>query len=325
MSPSIVNAPALARLRSTVLAAWPEHERFLARRFTGEEPAFTEQLAELVLALAEPPARFAADYRFLCELVLEEELHFRRTGRYRLSTFEEARAKVYDDRELMTRYMNGLLLTQVLWKNHADAIHAYVERFLRENPHGYRHLEIGPGHGLLLHFAASDPFAGSVTGWDLSDASVAATSRALGILGSGRSVRLERRDLYAPIRDDERFDSIVLSEVCEHLEDPMAALERVARLLAPGGRVFVNVPVNSPAPDHLYLLRSPEEAIALVERSGFHVTSASFFPATGATLERARKAELTISCAITATPWAVSARRSPRRATTSAAVGDAGG
>jgi hypothetical protein len=71
--------------------------------------------------------------------------------------------------------------------------------------------------------------------------------------------------------------------------------------LAPRGRLFVNVPVNSPAPDHIYLLRTPEEAVEMVRSSGYDVLDHRFFPMTGHTEAKARKNKLTISCVIVAT------------------------
>src|SRR5205823_594100 len=41
---------------------------------------------------------------------------------------------------------------------------------------------------------------------------------------------------------EERIDSIVLSNVLEHIEDDAGALRRFRQILAPGGRVIVLVP-----------------------------------------------------------------------------------
>jgi 2-polyprenyl-3-methyl-5-hydroxy-6-metoxy-1,4-benzoquinol methylase len=292
--------PSLVRIVDAVMSVWPEHERFLRKRFGVDDLGWSERVASLILTLAGGELlRVASDYAWMCERVLEEELHFRRTGSYRLSTFQDARREVYDDHAYMTRYMNGLLLSQVLWSNHTSVMQYYAEDFLAAAPEQYRHLEVGPGHGLLLSFAAKDPRAARVVGWDLSQASLDATGHALTSLGAP-GVQLALRDLHAPAGPSERFDTIVISEVCEHLEDPEAALKGLGRVLAPAGRIFVNVPVNSPAPDHLYLLRTPEEAVSLVERSGLQVVDTRFFPATGHTLEKARKASLTISCVVVA-------------------------
>jgi hypothetical protein len=70
--------------------------------------------------------------------------------------------------------------------------------------------------------------------------------------------------------------------------------------LAPGGRAFINVPVNSPAPDHITLYRSPEDVVEAVKQAGFEVDDVLFAPTTGASLSRARKLSLAISTVVVA-------------------------
>lgn len=41
---------------------------------------------------------------------------------------------------------------------------------------------------------------------------------------------------------DRKFDYIMLLDVLEHIDDDLAALKSVALLLAPGGRIIINVP-----------------------------------------------------------------------------------
>jgi 2-polyprenyl-3-methyl-5-hydroxy-6-metoxy-1,4-benzoquinol methylase len=96
------------------------------------------------------------------------------------------------------------------------------------------------------------------------------------------------------------WDSVVMSEVLEHLETPARALAFVRQSLRPGGRAFINVPVNCPAPDHIFLFSAPEEVIAAVRASGLQPIEAGIFPASGYTEDRARKMRATISCAVIA-------------------------
>ncbi len=93
------------------------------------------------------------------------------------------------------------------------------------------------------------------------------------------------------------FDSMVFSEVLEHMEDPRGSLEVLRGLLAPQGRLFVNMPINSPAPDHLFNADTPEDLEKFNVDAGFKVLDRGFFPATNQSLEAARKKKLTISCA----------------------------
>jgi 2-polyprenyl-3-methyl-5-hydroxy-6-metoxy-1,4-benzoquinol methylase len=306
--PDIANLdhyPALRRLVDLQLRVWPEHDRFLGLRFARGELAFADRIAGLVERIADDLDVVARDYRWLCERMSEEELHFKRTGKYRLASFADADREVYSNPEYMRRYMNGVLLSHIWWDNHARVIEYYVTTFLGGAPANYRHLEIGPGHGLLLYLAAQDPNNARAVGWDVSETSIAATRAMLGRLGVAHKTELVHQNLFDSkterAGDRGSFDSIVISEVLEHMEDPRAALVRLYDQLAPGGRLFVNVPINSPAPDHIYLLTTPEQGVELVESAGFSVVDTALFPMTGFTEPRARKVSATISCAVIAT------------------------
>jgi 2-polyprenyl-3-methyl-5-hydroxy-6-metoxy-1,4-benzoquinol methylase len=89
-----------------------------------------------------------------------------------------------------------------------------------------------------------------------------------------------------------------LSEVLEHLERPREAIEIIRELLAPGGSVWINAPANGPAPDHLFLLRSPRELADLVATAGLEVARMAAFPVAGSSLDRALRQELPISCVV---------------------------
>lgn len=303
---NLENHPALAEVTRQQIDVWPEHAVYLEKSFAARSPeclAATNLGAELVLKLAshfEGGLReVCEDYKYVCQdLILEEEWYFRRNKKYRLSTFEEAYREYYSKKGLMRRYMNGLLLSGIFWLNHANALEYYLSQFLPRNADGYDHLEVGPGHGLLIYFAAKDPRAGRVAGWDVSAESVAATRRALDTIGvDSKRVELVCQDLFDAKVAANSFDSVVVSEVLEHLEKPLEALKSLRQCMRPGGRIWVNMPVNSPAPDHLYLLRTPEEMLDLMTDAGLTIEQYRFFPMTGVTLERARKHDLTINVA----------------------------
>ena len=187
-------------------------------------------------------------------------MYFARIGEYRLKTFEEANREVYANADLMTRYMNGLLVSDALWLNHASAMDRFRQDLSsrRRSPAAVD-LEIGPGHGMLLHLALRFGAFGSCTAWDVSETSVAHVRGILAMLGQSDRVDLRLTDLYsdgALAANRGRFDTVVLSEVLEHLERPLLALQIIRELLTPDGTVWINVPANGPAPDHLFLLRS---------------------------------------------------------------------
>jgi 2-polyprenyl-3-methyl-5-hydroxy-6-metoxy-1,4-benzoquinol methylase len=281
------------------LRAWPEHERFLVQRFAGPadgHTGFCEQVADRILRIIDDRVDEALDnYRWTCQMMLEEEYAFRRTGRYRHACFADARAAVYDNDAFMARYTDGLLLSQLLWANHAAAIESYWTHFLPRLDPGVDLLEVGPGHGLLLAMAA-ERSPRTATGWDVSPTSLAMTRRALDAMGVG-TVRLDRVDLLDASASGQ-FDAIVASELLEHLDRPAAALDKLRQATRAGGRLFLNIPVNSPAPDHIYLWRTPEEVVDFVRAAGLDIVAARAYPMTGKTEAQARAQALTMSCVV---------------------------
>jgi SAM-dependent methyltransferase len=51
-------------------------------------------------------------------------------------------------------------------------------------------------------------------------------------------------DLY-DIPEDEKFDAVLCTEVLEHVVDPVRAVEKLVRLLRPGGTLIITAPFNS--------------------------------------------------------------------------------
>jgi SAM-dependent methyltransferase len=86
------------------------------------------------------------------------------------------------------------------------------------------------------------------------------------------------------------FDAVTMWHTLEHLQDPEAALQASAALLAPQGRLIVSVPNSSSAqarfggdawfhldvPRHLFHY-TPEALTALLKRTGFDVERIDFF------------------------------------------------
>ncbi len=301
--------PTVARLADRQLTLWPEHRRFLDKSFAGRPASVmrtSERIAKLIMALCAGDAarldQLCNDYRFLCtEIVLPEEEFFRRNGRYRLSKFADALSQVYANRPFMERYMNGLLLSDIFWGNHASALDRYARSFLARVPAGGSLLEIGPGHGLLMYFAAQRRSIGSLAAWDVSEASIGQTRHALDVMGVGKGVSLRLQNLFEAGVDPKvagSFDAIVFSEVLEHLEQPREALAIILRLLKPGGLLWLHVPANSPAPDHLFLLSHYKQAAAILSETGYEIVQESYYPMSGLTLAQAEKREAAVSCCV---------------------------
>lgn len=301
----LATRPATGRVAQAVLDVWPEHAKYLERSFAGRMPEvmdITEVLAEAALILAgDRLAQIAAHYRWTCDRLREEEIFFHRNGRYRLSTFAEANAEVYDNAAYMEKYVDGLLLTQVLWANHAASCAFYFRETPRHLPPGARMLEVGPGHGLMVYLAMREFGLEGATAWDLSAVSVEQTRHALALLGVTEAT-LGVRDIMEIVPGGKTYDLVVLSEILEHLEDPKAALRAIRPLVGRGGLVFVNVPVNSPSPDHLYLMESVDDARALLTDTGFDIVAEDAFATQNRPLEKALRQRISVSVCMLARP-----------------------
>jgi 2-polyprenyl-3-methyl-5-hydroxy-6-metoxy-1,4-benzoquinol methylase len=289
-----------------VLAVWPEHAAYLLKNFLLRTPAMldaTEGAAKASRKLmAGDEGRFAADYRWTCDRLRDEEIFFHREGRYRLSTFVEANAEVYSNHDYMGRYVNGLLLSQLLWFNHIATFEMFLNRVLGAAERPFDYLEVGPGHGLMTYFAAENPFSRSLEAWDVSAVSLRETRAALDKMAVAKPVSLTETDILATSPPTKRYDLIVISEVLEHLEQPGQALRFLRNAISDDGTIFINVPLNSPSPDHIYLLTTPDEARALVEEAGFRVQTVELFATQGRPIEKALESRLSVSAGIIAHP-----------------------
>ena len=65
--------------------------------------------------------------------------------------------------------------------------------------------------------------------------------------------------------------------------------------------MFINIPINSPAPDHLFLLRNTQEVIDFFEKLELKIEAHVFAPQTNFTMAKAEKFNLTISCGLIVT------------------------
>jgi 2-polyprenyl-3-methyl-5-hydroxy-6-metoxy-1,4-benzoquinol methylase len=304
LAAQLVDRPASLALVKSVIDVWPEHASYLRKGFQAQSPAIaqaTEQASAAILKLIAGRERvFAEDYRWTCDQLREEELFFHREGRYRYATFEEAWREVYSNSDYMQRYVNGLLLTQSLWFNHAATFEMFLTRVLGAQDKPFDYLEVGPGHGLFVSFAAASPLARHIEGWDVSEVSLRETREALRLLGVNREVSLTQVDILKAEPPRRRFDLIVISEVLEHLERPDVALAFLRSALAEDGRIYISLPLNSPSPDHIYLFSTPDDVRTLVEGAGLRVESVEFFATQGRKLDRALANRISVSAGVIA-------------------------
>lgn len=95
-------------------------------------------------------------------------------------------------------------------------------------------LDVGCATGGFLASAAEEP-DWTCTGVELSE-------EAVKVAREEYNLEVYRGDLEAPELQGRSFGLITMWHVLEHLIDPLAELERVTKLLQPGGLLFVELP-----------------------------------------------------------------------------------
>lgn len=293
---------ALEKIVRHQLSITPQYRKFLQKRFSNladKEKSILDQLAIWILEIHRDELdEICLGYSFLTEILKDEEFYFRRNNKYRRSTEEQCQHEIYNNLEYMKKYINGLLLSQIFWSNHTGIFEYYVNCFLSLSNKGDRILEIGPGHGLFLAVAAKNSSFSSINGWDISQSSIDTTAKALRQIGVSANLSLcNVMDRYESIR---QFDMIIMSELLEHLKNPKELLSLMFNAMKPSAHLFISFPINSPAPDHIYLLREIEEVEMIVKNAGFYIDSKISLPATNVSLNRAIKKNLTISVGLIA-------------------------
>jgi ubiquinone/menaquinone biosynthesis C-methylase UbiE len=109
-----------------------------------------------------------------------------------------------------------------------------------ENFSGVRALEIGCGRGGFSCWMARTWPEIRLTAADFSDAAVD-MGRSFA-KSNGLDIEWAVADIQKMPWPDASFDTVFSCETIEHVPDPRAALNELARVLKPGGRLFLTVP-----------------------------------------------------------------------------------
>ncbi len=119
-----------------------------------------------------------------------------------------------------------------LYLHHRLVTDAFVD-YVSALPTDLRVLDAGCGNGFFMQLLRDLGFH-DLRGVDLCDP----------WLDECRSKNLPvEKQAIEDLQPTDRYDLILLMDVIEHLSSPQAALERLRRCLADGGRMYINVPV----------------------------------------------------------------------------------
>ncbi|MBZ0166354.1 MAG: class I SAM-dependent methyltransferase, partial [Candidatus Omnitrophica bacterium] len=106
-------------------------------------------------------------------------------------------------------------------------------------------------------------------GIDISEGSLATAKGMINAFAPDTAYDLRLADVFQ--FNEGSYDYIVMGEVLEHVDDPLALLGRINGLLNPGGRFFVTTCANAPAEDHVYLYDSLGHIQKHLTQTGFHI------------------------------------------------------
>ena len=204
--------------------------------------------------------RMIADFMY-------EQVRFMETGKYSSTSFDEVNKRVYNNPEVMEYFMNGLLLSQVLWKHHYTMFSFFANHFLPYGKNAKSYLEIGGGHGLFISNAID--VLGAQTEFHLLDISPTSLEVSKEIIGD-YPVNYILKDIFL-FEPGKKYDFITMGEVLEHVEDPVKLLKVLKSLLNEGGTIFMTTPTNAPSIDHIYLFSNAAEIRALIAEAGLTI------------------------------------------------------
>lgn len=221
------------------------------------------------------PAKLADYYLRVIYDCRVEAVIFLRTGEYSCKSQVDAEKNVYSNKEFMTYYMYGLMFSQLLWKQHFD-VFLYLKKNLprllaNKNP---KILEVGAGHGLFTYMVKQ--WYPDYEHYEVVDISERSLEIARRIAGTDGRVTYLHKNIF-DFDSDGEYDFIMLGEVLEHLDEPALMLSKLSRLLNKDGILWLTVPANSPAPDHVYLFKSRDEVLSLIQSCGLRVIESAVF------------------------------------------------
>jgi SAM-dependent methyltransferase len=196
---------------------------------------------------------------------------FDKTGRYEPKTYEQAAAEVYQNEQYMqTLYLPGIYLSHFLWRHHFIQHLYFLDQFVpKVKAHGgTSYYDVGVGTGFYLREMLRRIPGLRGHGFDLSPSSLSYTNRMVTAFGLRERCTLNLQNILTdPPSPPASFLTNV--EVLEHLEDPLAFLKGLNKLLAPGGLGMITAAVTAPNADHIYLYNSVDELVAQVREAGF--------------------------------------------------------
>lgn len=230
---------------------------------------------------------------FVSDLSKEQLFFFRNDNKYRNSTFIEAEP-FYKNKEFMENYTIGLGLSMYLWRIHCEMMR-FFKKYLHDYTNGGIYFEIGPGHGEYMVCAMEEKTFKNYIAIDISEISVKATLAYIkhSFKETAKNYSVLHGDFFK-YNNDSKFDTIVMGEVLEHVENPFAFLRKIYEMAQDNANIFITTAVNAPQPDHIYQFTTINEITELFKQACLEVIDYTYANQNDLPLEKAEKRKVAI-------------------------------
>jgi 2-polyprenyl-3-methyl-5-hydroxy-6-metoxy-1,4-benzoquinol methylase len=217
------------------------------------------------------PSSIAKDYLRMVNDMRKEGVYFLKHGQYSCKNQSMAYNKVYSNKDIMSYYMNALLISQILWSHHFSMF-IYFKKNLKnyfEKNAEINILDVGPGHGFFSYIVKTKfPRYNKLDIVDISESSLLVTERIIG--HNEQRTAYHNADIFN-FNSSNKYDLVLLGEVLEHLDNPLAILDKLSNMLSDNGLLWLTTPTNAPALDHVFLFSTKQEILDLVGLSKLEV------------------------------------------------------
>ncbi|MEK6628248.1 MAG: class I SAM-dependent methyltransferase [Bdellovibrionota bacterium] len=198
---------------------------------------------------------------------------FDKTRQYESKSYEQASAEVYQNEKYMhTLYLPGIYLSHFLWRHHYIQHLFFIEKFVpMVKKHGGKTFyDVGVGTGFYSREMLRCIPGLQGEGFDLSPSSLSHTKKMLETFNLAQNYRCNLQDivLNTPTKPASFITNV---EVLEHLEDPVAFLKGLNKMLAPNGLGMITAAITAPNADHIYLYNSVDEVAAQAVEARFKI------------------------------------------------------
>ena len=204
------------------------------------------------------PREIVRELRRYIRLNLEKKEHL---------SFDEARAEIYEQSfyPLVTHF------TFALQPSAAARLRFIREMILSVNQEQASFADLGCGSGLILCDVLKQKPLWTGHGLDISPASIDYAERLSRYRQVKERAEFSVGDMIRLPYPDASLDLVIASEVIEHAPDPRGVMAEIARVLLPGGKLVLTIPLESHAVAHLNSPGRPDDLRSLCERAGLYV------------------------------------------------------